>query len=53
MSIDLDAMVRFLQSLVQTESLSCREKPVIDLIARDMNLFGYEDVASDAILCQS
>jgi len=47
MSIDFDAMIGFLQSLVQTESLSCREKPAMELIAREMNRLGYEDVGSD------
>lgn len=48
MSIDFDSMTKFLQSLVQTQTLSGQEKPGIDLIAAEMHRLGYDQVTTDA-----
>ena len=48
MSIDFDALIRFLQALVSTKALSGEEKPVIDLVAAEMRRLNYDTITVDA-----
>jgi putative selenium metabolism hydrolase len=46
--IDVDGLTRFLQALVQVQTLSGYEQPIIDLLAAEMRRLGYGQVLTDA-----
>ena len=48
MSLNLEALTQFLQSLVRIQSLSGQEQAVIERIAAEMNHLGFDQVFSDA-----
>lgn len=48
MAINVDALTRFLQSLVQVQTLAGQEQPVIDLVATEMRRLQYDQVYTDA-----
>ena len=47
MPIVFETMTKFLQALVQTESLPGQEKNAIELVAREMYRLGYDGIATD------
>jgi putative selenium metabolism hydrolase len=48
MTLDAAALTKFLQALVQAQTLSGQEKPVIKLAAAEMRRLGYDQVLTDA-----
>jgi putative selenium metabolism hydrolase len=48
LAIDIDGLIRFLQSLVQVQTLSGYEQPIIDLLAAEMRRLDYDQVLTDA-----
>ncbi len=48
MPLNLDALTRFTQTLVQAQTLSGQEKPAIDLVAAEMRRLNFDAVTIDA-----
>jgi len=47
MSIDFEAMIRFLKALVRTESMPGQEQRAIEQVAAEMSRLGYDNIAID------
>jgi putative aminopeptidase FrvX len=47
-TFNLDSLTRFLQSLIQLQTLSGEEQPVIERVAAEMPRMGYDRVWTDA-----
>lgn len=48
MAFDVDNLIKFLQSIIQVQTLSGHEEPVIHLAAAEMRRLGYNQVLTDA-----
>lgn len=48
MAFDVDRLIKFLQSIIQVQTLSGHEEPVIHLAAAEMRRLGYNQVLTDA-----
>jgi len=48
MTLNFDQLIHFLQALIQIESLSGHEQPLVDRVATEMNSLGYDRVFTDA-----
>ncbi len=47
-TLNVDQLIKFLQALIQIESLSGQEQPLIDRVTAEMNSLGYDHVFTDA-----
>lgn len=48
MAFDVDRLIKFLQSIIQVQTLSGHEEPAIHLAAAEMRRLGYNQVLTDA-----